>query len=66
MLEHTFVRTCVIARLRRSPLGPHLDNLATSLHHEGYAPGSLQRFLCAAEKVAQWLHGQRLCRLRDG
>jgi integrase/recombinase XerD len=58
MLEHTFVRTCVIARLRRSPLGPYLDTLATSLHHEGYAPSSIQRFLCAAEHFAQWVHGQ--------
>ena len=40
MLEHTCVRTGVIPRLRRSPLGPYLDALATSLHHEGYAPSS--------------------------
>jgi integrase/recombinase XerD len=58
MLEHTFIRAGVIARLRRSPLGPYLDTLATSLHHEGYAPSSIQRFLCAAEKFAQWVQGQ--------
>ena len=58
MLERTFVRTGVIARLRRSPLGPYLDHLATSLHHEGYAPSSIQRFLCAAEQFAHWVHGQ--------
>jgi site-specific recombinase XerD len=58
MLERTFVRTGVIARLRRSPLGPYLDHLATSLHHEGYAPSSIQRFLCAAEQFAHWIHGQ--------
>jgi integrase/recombinase XerD len=58
MLEHTFVRTGVIARLRRSPLGPYLDPLATSLHHEGYASSSIQRFLCAAEKFAHWGQGQ--------
>jgi len=58
MLAHTFVRTGVLARLRRSPLGPSLDTLATSLPHDGYAPSSLQRFLCAAEKFAYWLHGQ--------
>ncbi len=58
MLEHTFVRTGVIVRLRRSPLGPYLDTLATALHHEGYAPSSIQRFLCAAEKFAHWVHGQ--------
>ena len=38
MLEHTFVRTGVIARLRRNPLGPYLDALATALHHDSYAP----------------------------
>jgi hypothetical protein len=37
MLEHAFARTRVIARLRCGPLGPYLDDLATSLHHEGYA-----------------------------
>jgi hypothetical protein len=58
MLEHTFVRTGVIARLQRSPLGPYLDTLAASLHHEGYAPSSIQRFLCAAEKFAHWGQGQ--------
>lgn len=57
MLEQTFVRKSVIARLRRSPLGPHLDPFATSLHHTGYAASSIQRFLCAAEKFAQWLQG---------
>jgi integrase/recombinase XerD len=58
MLEHIFVRTSVIARLRRSPLGPYLDPLATSLYHEGYAPSSIQRFLCAAEQFAGWVHRQ--------
>ena len=58
MLEQTFVRQGVIARLRRSPLGPHLDHFATSLHHKGYVASSIQRFLCAAEQFAQWLQGQ--------
>jgi len=58
MLEQTFVRQGVIARLRQGPLGLHLDHFATTLHHEGYASSSIQRFLCAAEKYAQWLQGQ--------
>jgi hypothetical protein len=58
MLEHTFVRTGVIARLRRSPLGPYLDSLDTALHRDGYAPSSIQRFLCAAEQFAHWVHRQ--------
>jgi site-specific recombinase XerD len=58
MLEHTFVRPSVIARLRRSPMGPYLDTLAASLCQEGYASSSTQRYLCAAEKFAQWLQEQ--------
>ncbi|HEY5865807.1 MAG TPA: hypothetical protein VI542_09720 [Candidatus Tectomicrobia bacterium] len=58
MLEHTFVQPSVIARLRQSPLGPYVDAFAASLHQEGYAPYNIQRFLCAAEKYAQWVHVQ--------
>lgn len=58
MLEQTFVRKSVIVRLRRGPLGPQLDRFATSLQHKGYASSSIQRFLCAAEKFAQWLQEQ--------
>jgi site-specific recombinase XerD len=58
MLEHAFVRKGVIARLRRGPLGSHLDELAASLHHQGYAPSSIQLYLRAAEQFTQWLRGQ--------
>jgi hypothetical protein len=42
MLEHTFVRPGVIARLRQSPLGPYVDAFAASLHQEGYAPYNIR------------------------
>src|SRR5215475_11205140 len=58
MLEHTFVRPSVIARLRQSPLGPYVDAFAASLHQEGYAPYTIQRFLCAAEQYARWIDAQ--------
>jgi site-specific recombinase XerD len=58
MLEHTFVRPGVITRLRQSPLGPYVDAFAASLHQEGYAPYTIQRFLCAAEQYAQWIDAQ--------
>ncbi len=58
MLEQSFVRTGVIARLRSGPLGPHLDHFATSLRHQGYVSSSIQRFLCAAEKFSGWLQEQ--------
>ena len=55
MLEHIFARPRVIDRLRRGLLGSHLDELATSLHHEGYAPSSIQLYLRTAEHFARWL-----------
>jgi len=58
MLEHTFVRPGVIARLRQSPLGPYVDAFAASLHQEGYTPYTIQRFLCAAEQYAHWVYDQ--------
>jgi hypothetical protein len=56
MLDPLFVRQGVVARLRRSPRGPPLAPFATALHHTGDTTRSIQRFLCAAEKCAQWLH----------
>lgn len=58
MLEHTFARTRGIDRLRRGPLGSYLDDLATSLHHEGYAPRSIQLYLRTAAHYTRWLQGQ--------
>jgi site-specific recombinase XerD len=58
MLEHTFARTRVIDRLRHGPLGAQLDDLATSLSQEGYAPSSIQLYLRTAEHFSRWLQGQ--------
>jgi site-specific recombinase XerD len=58
MLEHTFAQTRVIDRLRRGPLGPDLDALATALHHTGYAPSSIQLYLRTAVHYTRWLQGQ--------
>ena len=56
MLEHIFARTHVIARLRRGPLGSYLDDFATSLHHHGYAPSSIQSYVRTGEMFGRWLH----------
>ena len=56
MLEHVFRQTGVITRLRSGPLGPYLDDLATSFHHQGYAPSSIQRYLRASDQFGRWLH----------
>jgi hypothetical protein len=62
MIEHGFTRTSVITRLRRGPLGPHLEALATTLHQHGYAPDSIRRTLRAGEQFGQWLaqHGHTI------
>jgi hypothetical protein len=57
-LEHLFIRPSVIARLRGGPLGPYLDDLATFLHHQGYAPSHIQRSVRAGDQCARWLHEQ--------
>ena len=56
MLEHFFVRSHVIARLRQGLLGPYLDDLATSLHRQGYAPSSIQSYLRTGDTFGRWLH----------
>jgi site-specific recombinase XerD len=58
MIEHFFVQTPVVARLRGGPLGPYLDDLATILHQQGYAPSSIQRCLRTGDLFGRWLHGQ--------
>jgi site-specific recombinase XerD len=58
MIEHCFVHTPVVARLRGGPLGPYLDDLATTLHQQGYAPSSIQRCLRTGDLFGRWLEGQ--------
>src|SRR5262244_3754537 len=54
--QHFFVRSHVIARLRQGLLGPYLDDLATSLHRQGYAPSSIQSYLRTGDTFGRWLH----------
>jgi integrase/recombinase XerD len=58
MIEHFFVHTPVVARLRGGPLGSYLDDLATILHQQGYAPSSIQRCLRTSDLFGRWLQGQ--------
>jgi site-specific recombinase XerD len=58
MIEHFFVHTPVVARLRGGPLGPYLDDLATILNQQGYAPSSIQRCLRTGDVFGRWLQGQ--------
>lgn len=67
MIEYGFTRTSVITRLRRGPLGPHLDALATILHQQGYAPDSIRRTLRTGEQFGQWLaqHGHTIAEVDE-
>ena len=58
MLEHGFARSSVITRLRRGPLGPHLETLATTLHQHGYARNSIRGYLRACAQFGRWLAQQ--------
>jgi site-specific recombinase XerD len=59
MIEYGFTRTSMITRLRRGPLGAHLDTLAATLHQHRYAPDSIRRTLRACDRFGRWLtqHG---------
>jgi hypothetical protein len=67
MLEHLFIRTHVVTRLRHGPLGPYLADFATFLHQQGYAPSSIQSYVRTGETFGQWLqeHGYALSKLDD-
>ena len=58
MIEHCFVHTSIVARLRGGPFGPYLDDLATILHQQGYAPSTIQRCLRTGDLFGRWLQGQ--------
>jgi hypothetical protein len=58
MIEHLFIRPSIVARLKGGPLGSYLDDLATLLHQQGYAPSSIQRCLRTGDLFGRWLQGQ--------
>ena len=45
MLKHFYHRTSVITRLQQGPLGPYLEDLALTLHQQGYAPSTIREGL---------------------
>ena len=58
MLEYGFARPSVITRLRRGPLGPHLETLATILYQHGYTRNSIRGYLRACAQFGRWLTQQ--------
>jgi len=55
MIETYFSRTPTIDRFRRGPLGADLDDLATTLHQQGYAQDTIRRYVRGCDHFGQWL-----------
>ncbi|HZM05487.1 MAG TPA: site-specific integrase [Candidatus Saccharimonadales bacterium] len=55
MIENYLRRPWVVARLRKSVLGEHLDILTDDLQKLGYKKASIQEHLYAAGHLAHWL-----------
>ena len=55
MLKHFYHRTSVITRLQQGPLGPYLEDLALTLHQQGYAPSTIREYVYAYETFGRWL-----------
>lgn len=58
MIDSIFVRASVLARLHQNPLQLYLEQLATTLHEQGYARSSIQDCVLAGEKLGCWLQRQ--------
>ncbi len=58
MIDSIFVRASVLARLHQNPLHPHLEQLATTLHEQGYARSSIRDCVLAGDKFGWWLQRQ--------
>ena len=55
MLKHFYHWTSVITRLQQGPLGPYLEDLALTLHQQGYAPSTIREYVYAYETFGRWL-----------
>lgn len=58
MLERFFKQPKILARLKAGPFGPHLLALVSDLEKTGYAAGSIQRHVRAAEHFGSWIEKQ--------
>ncbi len=58
MIETYFSRTSTINRLRSGPLDSDLDDLTTTLHQQGYAQDSIQRYVRGCDHFGRWLFQQ--------
>jgi integrase/recombinase XerD len=58
MLEQFYTQTSVSTQFRHGLLGPYLDDLATTLHAQGYAQASIRCSLRYCHQFGQWLAAQ--------
>jgi site-specific recombinase XerD len=58
MIEQFYAQTSVITQFRRGLLGAYLDDLATTLHEQGYAQASIRCSLRYCNQFGQWLDVQ--------
>jgi len=59
MLEQFYTQTSVITQFRRGLLGAYLDDLAATLHEQGYAHASIRCSLRHCDQFGHWLDAQR-------
>src|SRR5439155_1455714 len=59
MLEQFYTQTSVITQFRRGLLGAYLDDLAATLHEQGYAHASIRCSLRHCDQFGHWLDTQR-------
>ena len=59
MLDTFFAQATVLARMKVSPMGLYLSELARTLHDEGFARDAVRRRIRAAEHFGVWLQEER-------
>ena len=60
MIERLFTRASHLAHFQRPPLGPHLEDLATTLKQQNYSDNTVRNYLRSAERFGIWLTENRL------
>jgi integrase/recombinase XerD len=60
MIDSLFARTYLIARFQKSPLQPHLSDLASILNQQGYSRNVIRTYLCSGEKFGRWMTANEL------
>jgi integrase/recombinase XerD len=67
MIETYFSRMPTLTQFRGGPLGTDLDELAKTLHQQGYAQDSIRRYVRGCDHFGQWLfqHGYAIAEVNQ-